>query len=206
MANLDGLLAQRRMFQLQIRTNYDLHSLPTMDGWIAELARKYSRDPRVRVDFCPIWTDPCKVDVSIPMGREKQRTYMDLMSKAHASGLRTNASEYLSLGKLVCYAAKANSLVVRADGTLGKCTVALESDLNAIGRLEPDGSLSLDLDKFVAWTSTGLEEDSVCQSCALSPSCQGNACPLERLENRRRPCPPPKAFPADALHLTVPTT
>ena len=167
--NVKHLLSQRRVFDLLLRTNYDLDSLPVMDSWLDTLVDLVGQDPRVRVDFCPIWADPCKVAVSIPIGEQKQRTYTELLVAAHARGLRTNAPDCLSLGGLVCYAAKANSLVIRSDGTINKCTVALDTDYNQVGRLHEDGSLELDLDKFAKWTSSGLEEDSTLSSvCTLS--------------------------------------
>lgn len=204
MANVESLLAQRRLFHLQLRTNYDLNSLPAMDAWIDELADLIGDDPRVRVDFCPIWADPDNVEVSLAVGATKQRTYAELMAAAHAKGLESNAPGYLSLGGLVCYAAKANSFVVRSDGALQKCTVALDAEYNTVGRLNQDGTIELDIDKLAKWTSSGLEEDATCQSCALSAACQGNACPLERFENHRRPCPPPKNFPDLILNMAVP--
>ncbi|MEV4538996.1 radical SAM protein [Asanoa sp. NPDC049518] len=201
MENVQDLLALRRMFNLQLRTNFDLNSLEKMDAWIDTMASVVGNDPRVRVDFCPIWADPDNVEVSMAVGATKQRTYVELMAAAHARGLRSNAPGYLSLGGLVCYAAKANSFVIRSDGILNKCTVALDADYNAVGRLYEDGSVELNIDKLSKWTSSGLEEDTTCQGCALSAACQGNACPLERFENNRRPCPPPKNFPGPVLNM-----
>jgi len=201
MRNIESLLAIRGLFNLQIRTNYDLDSLPAMDTWIDELVVRFGDDPRVRLDFCPIWADPCRVDVSIPIGPEKQRTYVDLMRRAQRAGLRTNAERHLSFGNLVCYAAKPESMVVRANGDIVKCTVAFDLEENKVGQLLDDGSLSLNLDRLAVWTNSGMDEDTTCQSCAMSPTCQGNACPLERIVNHKRPCPPPKSFPEDAVYL-----
>jgi uncharacterized protein len=47
-----------------------------------------------------------------------------------------------------CYAAVPNSLVVRADGSLAKCTVAFSDARNSIGRLNDDGTVELDGDKM----------------------------------------------------------
>lgn len=54
-------------------------------------------------------------------------------------------------GGYICYAAKPNSLLVRANGRIGKCTVALNDDRNDIGRINPDGTLSVDNDKLRPW-------------------------------------------------------
>jgi uncharacterized protein len=51
----------------------------------------------------------------------------------------------------VCYAAKANSFAIRADGRIAKCTVALNSEYNSIGRITEDGVLDIDPGKFNAW-------------------------------------------------------
>ena len=51
----------------------------------------------------------------------------------------------------VCYACKANSLSIRSDGTLNKCTVALNSESNRIGSVNLDGTLSIDNQKIQRW-------------------------------------------------------
>jgi len=51
----------------------------------------------------------------------------------------------------VCYACKANSLSIRSDGSLNKCTVALNSDSNKVGMLNLDGTLSIDQGKIQPW-------------------------------------------------------
>lgn len=43
----------------------------------------------------------------------------------------------------VCYAAKPNSLVVRANGNLAKCTVAMNDPRNDVGRIRDDGTLEI---------------------------------------------------------------
>jgi len=51
----------------------------------------------------------------------------------------------------VCYAAKANSFVIRADGAINKCTVALNDERNVVGRLNIDGTMSLNRKKILPW-------------------------------------------------------
>ncbi len=59
-------------------------------------------------------------------------------------------------GNYICYASKANSLLVRANGRIGKCTVALYDEANDIGYLKPDGSVAIDNAKLQPWLR-GLE-------------------------------------------------
>ncbi|HUR42016.1 MAG TPA: radical SAM protein [Verrucomicrobiae bacterium] len=51
-----------------------------------------------------------------------------------------------SFAGYICYAAKPNSLMVRADGSIGKCTVLLDDPRNRVGRLNEDGTVTLDAD------------------------------------------------------------
>lgn len=43
-----------------------------------------------------------------------------------------------------CYAALPNSLVIRADGSLAKCTVAFNDPRNRVGKINDDGTLSIE--------------------------------------------------------------
>lgn len=67
----------------------------------------------------------------------------------------------------VCYAARPNSLVIRANGKVGKCTVALTDERNDIGTLQPDGKLKLIPGRFAPWVR-GIETlDSDELACPL---------------------------------------
>jgi uncharacterized protein len=56
----------------------------------------------------------------------------------------------------VCYASKANSLAIRADGGIAKCTVALYDARNSVGKLQDDGTVSIDRERLLPWLR-GLE-------------------------------------------------
>jgi len=54
-------------------------------------------------------------------------------------------------GSYVCYAAQPNSLVIRADGRLSKCTVAFQDERNVIGQIASDGTLHVNSDRLALW-------------------------------------------------------
>jgi len=68
-------------------------------------------------------------------------------------------------GPYVCYAADANSLVIRANGEINKCTVALRDDINRIGRLNIDGSVTIDQAKFRRWIEPLVSGDPDRMEC-----------------------------------------
>ena len=51
----------------------------------------------------------------------------------------------------VCYASQPNSLAIRSNGDLAKCTVALYDDRNRIGKLNEDGTITVDQNKVRLW-------------------------------------------------------
>lgn len=67
----------------------------------------------------------------------------------------------------VCYAAKANSLAIRANGRIAKCTVALNNPVNDIGTLCPDGTVQLDQEKLRPWLTGLLTLDKDTLACPL---------------------------------------
>ena len=67
----------------------------------------------------------------------------------------------------VCYASRANSFVIRADGRVNKCTISLESPKNQVGRLEPDGGLTLDVGLMLPWMRGLFPGDSKELQCPL---------------------------------------
>jgi uncharacterized protein len=72
----------------------------------------------------------------------------------------------------VCYAAKINSLMVRSDGTLGKCTVMLGDDANNIGRILQDGTVSLNRERLLNWIRPSLNgrvETARCPAKSVQP-------------------------------------
>jgi uncharacterized protein len=71
-------------------------------------------------------------------------------------------------GPYICYASKPNSLLVRADGRIGKCTVALNDPRNDIGQLNADGTLAIDNPKLRPWVRGFEQLDEDALGCPLA--------------------------------------
>lgn len=56
----------------------------------------------------------------------------------------STGSKTPAITSYICYAAKPNSLMIRADGSIGKCTVLLNDPRNKVGTLNPDGTVTMD--------------------------------------------------------------
>ena len=53
--------------------------------------------------------------------------------------------------KEICYASRPNAFVIRADGRVQKCTVALSDEHNTVGVLNEDGTILLDGERMKKW-------------------------------------------------------
>jgi uncharacterized protein len=67
----------------------------------------------------------------------------------------------------VCYAAKANSFVVRSNGVLNKCSVALSSTDNQVGRLNEDGTVTIDGARMQHWIRGLFSGDAEERRCPM---------------------------------------
>lgn len=68
----------------------------------------------------------------------------------------------------ICYAAKPNSLLIRADGRVGKCTVALNDPRNDVGILLEDGTLKFNDRRLQLWFDGFSTMDAEVLGCPLS--------------------------------------
>ncbi len=131
----------------------------------------------------PEQSEGCATEVARPidsflLGRELE-----------AHGLRTTTygggTSALASG---CYAGKPNWFVVGADLTLYKCTVVFDREENQVGRVNPDGTFTVDADKQELWTGSNAVTDPSCGTCHLRSPCSGLTCPLKRFSTGHKAC------------------
>jgi uncharacterized protein len=199
--NLQALMATDAEFILYLRINYNQQVLRELPELLGLLAKEFGGDSRLCVVPRPVgyWGGPN--DGCFDTGDSGDM--FDVMEMALRYGLRS--AHFLKTAMQphgsVCYAANPHSLVVGADGTLYKCTVALDDDRNHVGRLHPDGRVELDMDRFGLWVTQDEIGDPGCQKCFFRPACQGNACPWERIKKGEAPCPEVKRQVGHALQV-----
>lgn len=189
--NLQAMHRSSHPFNVKVRVNFDRENLDEIPVLMDSIREKMEHDSRYEMSFHRIgqWGGPN--DDNLPVCDHKQA--YDLFEMAKDKGFSLGFLNHLLQPRgSVCYAANPFSFVFGSDGTVYKCTVALDDERNKVGKLHRNGFLELDDDKYTLWVTSGEEVDSTCQSCFYRPSCQGNACPLERIQNDVRPCPPQK--------------
>lgn len=176
-SNLAAMQQSRETFAVRVRLHLHPSNVADVPEFINALARQFSGDSRFSLFIRP---------VSHLSAATKDR----FSTLEHAEGIEMAKrfcqdceelgieARTMTQGEPApfCYASKLNSWVVRSDGRLNKCTVALDSESNNVGRILPDGSFELYGDVLKTWSrgigSQVLEELS---------------CPLRNFPERAAP-------------------
>jgi len=192
-SNLRSLKKRTQDFLVRLRVNFDNENRPELEPLLDLLARDFAKDERFTIAFYPVsrFGGPNDRELDVCRPSEAYRFRIAMMDAARERGVTPAGTlrEASGLGTNVCYAARPYSFVIGADGKLMKCTVALDKeDNNVVGRITEAGNLEIDPAKFAIWVEPAFQSDTTCQQCKIVGSCQGMACPLDRIRDGIRPC------------------
>lgn len=150
-----------RNFTIMIRTHYAPHNIENVEPFVARLIDEFGGDQRYKFFVRPLSRLGGADDKDIEIFKDRERRLIkDVLAKIPNENLF-----YDDTRNPICYAAKTNSLVFRADGSIGKCTVALNDERNSIGKIDKDGKISISNEKLLPWveqTILGNFEKSGC--------------------------------------------
>ncbi len=144
-----------------LRMHFDAHSHNRLQPIIEDIRNQLLPSGQFKVFFRQLSRLGGTNDKCLPV--LSQEEYQVVLDKLHR---QLGAESCLKkLNNYICYAAHANSLVIRADATVAKCTVAFRDPRNRIGILKLDGRLEIEHRKLAFWLR-GLETmDSNLLSC-----------------------------------------
>lgn len=170
--NLKGMHRSKANMEVVLRVHLFKDNIGSVEALLEELASEFGKDPRFKVFFRRVEKLGGPNDASFPTltHHEEERVIKRLIDAVSSRLNVFNLEPKADLKNHICYAARANSLAIRADGRIAKCTVALYDERNSVGRIREDGTLQLDRARFMPWLR-GLE--------SLNP--EELACPYQGL-------------------------
>lgn len=86
----------------------------------------------------------------------------------------------------VCYASYPHSVVFRADGRIGKCTVALDHPKNQLGWVDPEKGVVIDPEVNRQWSFSDLKPE--CRRCKNVLQCMNMRCKKSEIINNKTSC------------------
>lgn len=148
----ENLLAIQRTStdaRVLLRVHLTPENLPVMAELLRDIRDTFLSDERFSVLLRPIEHMGGPNDAHLDVLDRQQRDIA--ITELRSLITEDETSPSLFDAPQVCYASRPNSLLIRADGRVGKCTVALNDPANTIGDLLPDGSLRIDRVRLDPW-------------------------------------------------------
>lgn len=170
-ANLLAIRDSSLSVSIILRIHFTADTFKLINPLIEDIRREFLHDSRFGIFFKAIERlgGPNDASIKIFSEAEKEEAVKSLKTKLFGENLASSQNVSVS-DNTVCYASRPNSLVIRSNGDVGKCTVALYDERNKIASLQPDGTLRLIPGRLAPWVR-GIE--------TLDPTTLG--CPLVNL-------------------------
>jgi uncharacterized protein len=159
--NITNALLTSFDFKIILRLHLHENNLAGMEHLLSMIVELFKRDSRVTVYFKPVERLGSPNDRSFPF-LDPDHDVQRLTQRARDLGILESDTV-----QPACYAAKANSLVIRPDGRIAKCTVAFRDERNVVGTIAPDGTLAIDQDRFKPWIRGILSGNEAEMKCPL---------------------------------------
>ena len=157
-------------FELMLRIHFTADNYTKHTPLIERLNSELSGDERIKYLFKPVERLGGANDAAIePFTADDERMSVKSCLDRQMLNPRQVVDRYDLDKPQMCYASKPNSLMIRANGKIGKCTVALDDGRNDIGYIHKNGKVFIN-DKLAFWIH-GLE----------SMDLKTLACPLSRI-------------------------
>jgi len=177
-------------FEALIRVHVSKENIASVESFLERASRELGQDRRFSVFIRPVSRLGGANDSKLPVlegngssfATYDENTIQKLRSKASTLGLRVKAEGEETK---VCYASKLNSFVIRSDGTVGKCTVALYDDRNNIGRLLRDGTVEINPEKAMWWARGLFSGNDDQLACPLSIRKEAEGLLRDGVENKK---------------------
>ena len=184
----DGVDSKR--LRILIRTNVTQEMIPEFHKYLEFIKEEFGNDPRFLFHITEVkdWggerVEKIKdsfIDIDENASLTKKLQEMDLVTP----------SVYHNFSKgSICSAARMNGFIIDYDGSLKKCTIAMESDdpylkeINCVGLIDDRGNMHLNEALQSIWVQHYDLTHSECADCLLYPRCYGTGCVFKRLQDR----------------------
>jgi uncharacterized protein len=157
--NLVGIHRSKSDVEIILRIHLSKENVGSIEVLLEKIASELGDDARFKVYLRPLEKlgGPNDASLRVLTPDEQERVIEHLLGSVSSKVSVFNESKEESAAKShICYAAQGNSLAIRADGSIAKCTVALYDEQNRVGRIQEDGKLLIDRNRFMPWLR-GLE-------------------------------------------------
>lgn len=169
--NLLNARDESRDFAIVVRIHVTTDNQEAVRRLLRDCGRAFRPDRRFKFFIRTLSCLGSPNDASLPVlkSEDAKTAVAELRREARSLGLPLHGdSGNGESPKVACYAAATNSFVVRANGELAKCTVALTDERNRIGVLHDDGTVHIDGTKIAPWVRGLFSGDEAELHCPMT--------------------------------------
>lgn len=173
--NLVAMHASDHAFDTTLRLHVDRENVEALRELVDAIRTTFGADPRFSIHLRPLSRFGGPNDAALPVLEhaedlerfEALKRYVSGEPGGRDGGPGGGVPSRAAGADATCYAARGNSFVVRSDGRLGKCTLALSDPRNTVGRLGEDGRVEIDPARTQPWLRGLLSGDPGELACPL---------------------------------------
>lgn len=167
--NLLAMREQSSKFTILLRVHIHQDNVDSVRTLLSKICQEFNDDVRFEIMMKAVWNSGLEKIKSLNLFKTPKQILEELEQQLFDSGWFENRPGQYKRGKSLspCYASKPNSLVLRANGKVAKCTVAFNDARNDVGTLNPDGSVTLNKDLMRAFMAGFETLDEKKLSCPV---------------------------------------
>ncbi|MGX7873192.1 radical SAM protein [Mesorhizobium sp. ORM6] len=161
--NLLSMRGSKKSFRVTLRLHLHRENFDDIKDLIDIISEEFGGDRRFTVTIHNIkrYSSNHKFDLGLSDVKAKDAINEYLAGKVNSAQIRDPMKSLQC-----CYASMPNHFVVRANGRLQKCTIALYDERNDIGELGLDGSINIySQEKIRMWASGIFDGDALKLKC-----------------------------------------
>lgn len=146
--NLKSIRNSNLRVSILLRVHFSADNCNEINQLINSINYEFGNDKRFTVIFKDIGHYGGANDSQINLLKnedKKQWLYLYTQKIKNKSQLRTLEENY------ICYASRPNSIIIRANGDICKCTIFLNDNRNKVGYLDDDGNMFIYKDRLIPW-------------------------------------------------------
>lgn len=146
--NLISLRSSKERFTILLRIHIHTENIASLRRLLPKIQHEFGADDRFTISLKTVgnWGgESVKAMNLVKNPAEAIKEFNTMLVDLGWFENRPSSNEKASINP--CYAAKPNSLVIRADGRLAKCTVAFNDERNNIGHINDDGTVVISNEK-----------------------------------------------------------
>ena len=180
--NLKYMASTDYGFEVTIRTNFNNEVFKNAKEFYRFIAANFDQRFHVYYEGIKKLGGSNDGELDVLDKNEVSESSVDIAGYIRELGIKNDVIDEMTLPfNRICYATKHNDYIIDYDGSILKCTLSLDDELNKIGTLHNDGTMEIDEVKHSKWVGKKTQLADICKQCKVLPLCYGGRCVNDRV-------------------------